>query len=188
MARLYVPRFHKLQHTILQLAWDKPEMQEGQITGPTINELVDLTGATESQVLRAVQYLKERGFVHNGPKTNVVSSPTGEVALRKEDILEEGWEKFKANLLRWVQIIGIASGAVIGVATFIINVVTTNKNKVELELLKREVQTLKQKRVSVPASSARIEARPPVRDSIRIPSSFGRQDARPEGKRGSPTK
>lgn len=167
MARLYVPRFHKLQHTILQLAWDKPEMQEGQIVGPTINELIDLTGASESRVLRAVHYLKERGFIHNGPKTNVVSSPTGEVALRKEDLLEEGWEKFKANLLRWVQIIGIASGAVIGIATFIVNVVTTNTNKVEIELLKREVQILKQERVSVPASLTRIKARLLVPDSVK---------------------
>ena len=167
MARLYVPQFHKLQHVILQEAWDKPEMQGGQLIGPTINQLVDLTRASEPQVLRAVQYLKERGFVHNDPKANVVCSPIGEVALHKEDLLEEGWEKFKANLLRWTQIGCLLVGAIIAVANFTDFGKRKEQQKEVPMLLPAKEQNHKQRQVSVPRYRARQAAVPSSRDSVK---------------------
>ncbi|PRY34403.1 hypothetical protein CLV58_1177 [Spirosoma oryzae] len=181
--RLYVPELYRIQHAILARAWDSAKDEQGVTNWPTVDELAKLIKKPQPKVLRAVNYLQQKELAHHDAQNNLVyCRPNGKLALFKEDLLEEGWEKFKANLLRWVQIVGITSGALIGIATFVINVATTNKNKVEIELLKRELQTLKQKREPIPVSSARVETRPPVRDSIRTPSSLRRQDARPGGK------
>lgn len=54
-----------------------------------------------------------------------------------------------------------------GVGTFIWNVQTTNRNKVELELLKREVQVLKQRQVFAPCYTMRPSPGLPGRDSVK---------------------
>ncbi len=168
MNRLHVPKFYQLQHKILFQAWDMPRVESGQVVGVSIEYLTSINKKPESVILRAVNYLLEKELVHQDPTTNqVYCRPKGKIALFKEDLLEEGWEKFKANFLRWSQIFGIVSGSFIAICTFTMNVQTTNKNTTEIQTLKQEVQVLKQKQVSVPRSRV-PPSRPALgRDSVK---------------------
>lgn len=111
----------------------------------------------------------EKGLVMHNPQSDRVfcSKSKGEMTLLKEEILEEGWEKFKVNLLRWMQIVGIISASSIGIATFILTYTTTNSNKVEIGKLQKEIEYLKQKSVPVRYLPERPKVSQPVRDSLR---------------------
>lgn len=166
--RIYVPKFYRIQQKILIRSWDHHNGKDGKSDAPSIEELISLTKTNEVDVLRAVNALSDKELVvHNQQQGKVYCKPKGKVALLKEDVLEQGWEKFKVDLLRWTQIVGIASATTIGVATFILSVATTNRNKIEIEALKREVQALRQKQVSAPRLQARPKSYLPRQDSLK---------------------
>lgn len=120
MVRLYVSRIYRLQHAILSEAWNTTDKDEsGQLKWPTIDELVTRLKKPKVTVLRAVNYLQEKEFTHwDRDRDIVVSRPKGQIALFKEELLDEGWEKAKTNLLRWVQIAGILAAIFFGYQKF----------------------------------------------------------------------
>ena len=168
MTRLYVPSLYRLQQKVLNLSWDHDAGQNSGSDAPTVDELVSITGKTKEQVMRAVKTLEEKGLIgYQIQTTKVYCSPKGALILHKEDILEEGWERFKANLLRWTQIFGIFTASMIAIATFILTYTTTNSNKVEIGNLQKEIELLKRKPVSVQYLPERPKQSLSNRDSLK---------------------
>lgn len=168
MTRLYVPTIYRLQQKILYLSWDHYAGRNGGSDAPTVNELMTITKKTEGYVLRAVKSLEEKGLIAYQTQTHkVYCTPKGEIILRKEDILEDGWEKFKVNLLRWMQIAGIITASSIAIATFILTYTTTNSNKVEIGKLQKEIELLKRKPINAQHLPVRLVPHQPYQDSLR---------------------
>lgn len=120
MARLYVPEIYRLQHAVLSEAWNTTERDEvQQLIWPTIDELSVRLKKPRRKILIAVNFLQEKELTHWDRNRDIVASrPKGQIALFKEELLDEGWEKAKANLLRWVQIIGILAAIFFGYQKF----------------------------------------------------------------------
>ena len=166
--RLYIPQFYKLQQKVLHLSWDHDNGRIGGTKAPSLDEIISITKKSKPQILRAVNALMEKELVSHNSQTDIVNcKPKGQLVLFKEDILEEGWEKFKVNLLRWMQIIGIVTASSIGIATFILTYTTTNSNKTEISKLQKEIELLKRKPIPVRYLPARPVVRQPYRDSLK---------------------
>lgn len=166
--RLYVPQFYRLQQKVLNQSWNHENGTNGGSEAPSIDELILLTHESKSQILRAVNALQEKELAFHNPQTDKVHCrPKGKLILFKEDILDEGWEKFKVNLLRWMQIVGIITASAIAVSTFVLTYTTTNSNKIEIGKLQKEIEYLKLKPVSVRYLPERPITRPLNRDSLR---------------------
>lgn len=166
--RLYVPQFYKLQQKVLNRSWDHHNGLNGENDAPSIDDLVLLTQKSKSKILRAVNALQEKELaVHNPQTDKVYCKPKGKLILLKEDILEEGWEKFKVNLLRWMQIVGIITASFIAIATFVLTYTTTNSNKAEIGKLQKEIEYLKQTPTRVRYLPERPIVRQPGRDSLK---------------------
>ena len=66
----------------------------------------------------------------------VTCTPDGAQTLIQKSLLDEGREKAKANLLRWMQMTGILVAALISVSTFVVNIINTDNNSKNIEHLK----------------------------------------------------
>lgn len=120
MRRLYVPEIYRLQHAILSEAWNTTDRDEsGQLEWPTIDELAIRLKKPKRKILIAVNFLQEKELTHWERQRDIVASRNkGQTALFKEELLNEGWEKAKTNLLRWVQIAGILAAIFFGYQKF----------------------------------------------------------------------
>lgn len=151
MNRLYIPPYYRTQHKILLRAWSSDKISEGVYNWPSLEELQNsITEVSKDEVKRAVYALHYDECIYYDKEKNIIAFrvPKGADALFKESFLEQGWEKFKANFLRWTQIFGILSGSLIAIFTFILNYTATSKNIEEIAKLKTEVQAIKQKQNS----------------------------------------
>lgn len=152
----------------MYLSWDHYAGRNGGSDAPTVGDLILTTKKTERLVLRAVKILEDKGLIAYQTQTHkVYCTPKGEIILHKEDILEDGWEKFKVNLLRWMQIAGIVTASSIAIATFILTYITTNNNKIDISKLQKEIELLKQKPPYAQYLPLRLKPYQPFRDSVK---------------------
>ena len=130
------------QHLVLEKIYNVPSVREF----PNVQELANSLQLSEDDVMQAAHLLKGRGFanVNREKRPFVIScTPDGAQALLQRAILDEGREKAKANLLRWMQIAGIVVASTISVGTFLVNILSTIRNANDIEMLKLDINSLK---------------------------------------------
>lgn len=139
---IFVPKSYINQQRVLEKIYNVPSIGEF----PNVQELVESLKLSEDEVMQAAHLLQGRGFafVDRDKRPFVVGcTPEGAQALLQQVILEEGRERGKANLLRWMQIAGILVASTISIGTFITNTLNTANNSKNIEALKADVTSLK---------------------------------------------
>jgi hypothetical protein len=135
---MILPRIYRNQHLVLGASYNSPSVNQF----PNIQQVADKTGLSYDDVMQAAHLLSEQKLVHiQRDKTPfvVVCSPEGAKAFLSQKILEEGKERGKVNLLRWVQILGIVLASLISVVTFVNSILNTNDNTSRIQKLELEV-------------------------------------------------
>jgi hypothetical protein len=139
---LFVPKLYTNQHRVLEKVYNVPSVREF----PNIDGISKSLKLSVDDVMQAAHLLKGRGFAFvNRDKLPFVvgCTPDGAQALLQKALIEEGKEKGKTNLLRWMQITGILVASTISIGTFILNTISTVNNSRSIETLKAGVNTLK---------------------------------------------
>ena len=140
--KYFAPKLFINQHRVLEKIYNVPSVRDF----PNVRELTMSLGLSEDEIMQAAYLLKGRGFanVSRDKQPFVIScTPNGGQAFLQQAILDEGRERFKANLLRWMQVGGILVASIISIGTFAINTLSTINNSKNIEALKAEVISLK---------------------------------------------
>ncbi|KAA9327484.1 hypothetical protein F0P96_16000 [Hymenobacter busanensis] len=156
--RLYIPRHHKNQHHILNYVWRETKRgNNGQLDWPTFTRLSKELRLTPREVERGVYALVDKKYINvskaNGREDVVTTSPAAEVPVMIEQILDDGWELAKTNMLKWLQVWSILVATLISLTSFAMNIWTTSANSKAIEELKLEIVRLRQEKAQTSRST-----------------------------------
>ncbi|MBD2714754.1 hypothetical protein KBK19_06890 [Microvirga sp. STR05] len=140
---MFVPKLYRNQHLVLGESYNSPSVNQF----PDVEQIAVRTNLAKDDVMQAAYLLKGKGYVHvNRDKKPfiVACSPEGAQAYLQKKLLEEGKEKGKAELLRWIQIMGIVTASFIGLATFVNNLIKTDDNAARIKVLELKVHSMRE--------------------------------------------
>ncbi|MBT9395217.1 hypothetical protein KLP40_18760 [Hymenobacter sp. NST-14] len=147
MTQYFISKININQHRVLEKIYNVPSVNEF----PDVRKIAQDLTLSEEDVLQAAALLHGRGFASINRTTRpftIVCKPEGAQALFQKILLEEGKEKAKVNMLRWLQMTGIFIAAIISVSTFVMNIISTMNNAKAIESLKSEITLLKRQKTN----------------------------------------
>ena len=125
---MLAPTKYILQHKVLQRTYMSKKNGNGETEWHNVDELANLFSTSEEKVLQAAHLLSERKmvFVNRKSKPYVIAcTPVGATAYFQKILLDEGREKIRSEVLRYLQMAGIFTASIIGILTFVSNVLLT---------------------------------------------------------------